>query len=173
MKVPPVLAAMRTATQGVHRALEAATYGDRILGGSLQPREYRKLMKWQRRTHRSLEPLVMGFHSGDYAYRPRFAASAGPPPAPSLPERIGLLYVLEGSSLGGSLIHRKLLDNPNLADEGPFSFYQQQAEWGLAQWRAYTKALATITLTEEEVQSAVRSALRAFARFRNEWEALD
>jgi heme oxygenase len=172
MTRPPVLTALREATREAHEALESITYGDRILDGSLGVGEYRRLLEWQRRSYGALEPLVGRVRGKNYRYRSRFDHSVPTSPQLTLPEQVGLLYVLEGSSLGGSVIYRKLLENPRLAGEAPFTFYHQQAEWGVRQWRSFLGYLGTLSLTGEDERTAARSARRAFATFRSEWEAV-
>ncbi|PPK88003.1 heme oxygenase [Neolewinella xylanilytica] len=162
---------LRSATSADHRHLESMTMGAKMMDGSLTAAEYRRVIDWQRRVHLLLEPLVNGFARGDYAYRPRFLTPAPPSPDTSydLPEVLGRLYVLEGASLGGSLIYRKLQDNERLRSEAPFTFYREQSEWGVKQWRAFTKMIATVPLGEDDLRRAEQSARDTFARFAAEW----
>ncbi|WP_116127806.1 biliverdin-producing heme oxygenase [Lewinella sp. IMCC34183] len=170
----PILDALRAATAEDHQRLESATLGDRIMDGSLSLPEYRRILEWQRRSHALLEPSVADFAAGEYAYRRRFPAPAGAPPPEKVDRAtvIGIIYVLEGSSLGGSLIYRKLQDNPALASAAPFSFYRDQADWGLQQWRSFLAYLRQATFTEEEIERATASARDAFGRFTTEWRGV-
>lgn len=171
-----LLTTLRQTTREAHQELENLTFSDKIMDGTLSAPEYRRLLDWQRRSHLLLEPRVAGFAEGDYAYRPRFAApAAAPRSAASVADRstaLGILYVLEGSSLGGSVIHRKLLANPRLADEAPFTFYRSQAEWGLGQWRSFVALLSDLQLSASDQQRAAAGAREAFATFRREWAGL-
>lgn len=171
-QAPPILTALRTATRADHDRLEAMTLGDRIMDGSLTLDEYERIVDWQRRSHLALEPLVDGFRTDRYAYRRRFpdgAADAGTSPADRA-TAVGTLYVLEGSSLGGSMIYRKLLENPALAPAAPFAFYRDQADWGISQWRDLMAYLQEQPFNEEETARAVAAAHAAFGRFAAEWE---
>ena len=170
---PSLLSALRQSTGAEHERLESLTYGPKIMDGSLTAAEYRRLLEWQRRAHAVLEPQVGGFNRGTYAYRPRFELPPGAGAATTdIPRALGILYVLEGGSLGGAVILRKLRANPALQGEAPFSFYQQQAEWGVPQWRAFTKMLSTVELTAGETERAVRGAKDAFGSFEAEWRAM-
>ena len=161
---------LRTATRPLHERLEQITLGDKIMDGTLTAAEYRRLIDWQERAHRALEPGLDRVPIGGYRYEPRFpVGEAAPPP---LPEAIGILYVLEGASLGGSLIYRKLAANPRLADQAPFPFYRNQSESGVAQWRNLLEALRTVELADSERERAAESAKAAFLRFEAEWEAV-
>ena len=174
--ISPLLTALRTATAPAHRALEERTGGSRILDGSLTLVEYERLIRWQAAAHRVLEPYAVieavGFHS-----RSRLA-SLPETPLPTLdglqlgddlPSRIGVAYVLEGGSLGGSLILRKLRANPRVAAAAPFPFYAWQAAHGLQQWRAFVASLATLDLSEAEIDRAAQSAVHTFELFGRLW----
>ena len=178
---PPLLTALRTATTPAHRALEAMTMGGRILDGTLQLAEYDRLVRWQAAAHRLLEPYA---EISSPSYRSESRLTTLPevtPPAllpdqiglsDTLPSRLGVAYVLEGGSLGGSLIVRKLRANPSLHDRTPFPFYTWQAERGLAQWRAYTTYVGELELSSAEIDGATRSAVRTFELFGELWRAL-
>ena len=166
-----VLNRMRSATRQLHDRLESKTLGGKIMDGSLTAGDYHRLVQWQERVHRLLEPRLADFALGDYRYRPRFAYDTPPESPATLPEALGLAYVLEGSSLGGSMIYKKLCANPALQSEAPFPFYRGQAETGVGQWRSLARELAKLDLSEEEVERAAESARRAFLRFEQEWDA--
>ncbi|THH36353.1 biliverdin-producing heme oxygenase [Neolewinella litorea] len=171
-----LLTALRQSTRADHEALEELTLGEKIMDGSLTAAEYRRIIDWQRRSHLKLEPRVIGFRAGDYAYRPRFVAPAAPPQSETRKTdkatAVGILYVLEGASLGGSLIYRKLQGNASLASEAPFDFYREQAEWGLQQWRNFVAYLNGESFTTDATERAADAAREAFATFRREWIAV-
>ncbi len=168
----PLLRALRDGTRAAHQQLEDVTLGDKIMDGSLSPTEYRHILTWQRAVHEILEPGVVGFALGAYRYRPRFVAdTAEDVPAPPPVDAIGRVYVLEGASLGGSMIYRKLQTNLSLTDEAPFTFYRDQADWGLAQWRNFVAAISAHPFTEAEIRTAVKSARDTFATFARQWAA--
>ncbi|CAH0998997.1 hypothetical protein LEM8419_00290 [Neolewinella maritima] len=168
----PLLAALRAGTQQAHRTLEEMTLGASIMDATLSLAEYERILSWQRSVHEILEPGLVGFESGMYRYRPRFVSpTEHPTPHPS--GILGVLYVVEGASLGGSLIYRKLRTNPRLSAAAPFAFYRDQAAWGLQQWRAYVGMLSERSFTEEEIQTSVKSAQETFAVFARTWKATE
>ena len=100
-----ILTAMRSATRAAHEYLESLTLGHKIMDGSLSPHEYRRILAWQRAAHQTLEPAVRDFSVDTYHYRPRFPSADTPQPTGGRPDRataIGILYVLEGASLGAA-----------------------------------------------------------------------
>ena len=173
---PPVLLRLRAATAPAHDELERLSGSRRITDGRLTPAEYDRLIDWQARAHRHLEPLVLGYATPEYRYRSRrdvldFAPHEGVPDLPT--DRLvslGTAYVLEGGSLGGTVILKHLRANPGLASRAPFPFYAAQAEFGVPQWRAYLTHLAGLTLTDAEEERVVAAAVAAFATFKQQWE---
>ena len=170
---PPILADLRQATADDHARLEDMTLGSKIMDGSLTPEEYDRLIKWQASAHRALEPLVAGYAADGYAYRSRFGAPQGGPAGPTVDHdtATGIIYVLEGSSLGGSMIYKKLRENPALSSKAPFAFYRDQADWGLRQWRSFVAYLKGRNFDDAAIARAREGAWQAFARFEAEWKA--
>lgn len=156
------------------------------MDGTIAPDAYLRLLDWQARAHALLEPVVLSQRWEGYTYQSRMSAlpdiasdgktSAGKREA-SFPEdplfALGVAYVLEGGSLGGSLIHKKLLANQGLKMYRPFSFYERQARLGVMQWRSYLKYLATTTFTTQEIERITEGGQAAFAVFRDCWLAED
>ncbi len=168
-----MLAALRSATSAAHTQLEAATLGAKIMDGSLTPEEYARIIDWQRRAHLALEPALYAFAGGNYRYQARFPIDSAVPCEPPLDRAtaIGRLYVLEGSSLGGTMIYRKLRQLPALSSFAPFDFYRAQSEWGLKQWKSFVGYLKETPFTDEEIRQATASALDTFAEFGRLWRA--
>ena len=167
-----LLSTLRGRTRPLHDRLESLTLGHRIMDGSLTPAEYRQLLDWQRRAHQQLEPAVAEFTGEGYRYRRRFpavVASAETLATVGLPVALGILYVLEGASLGGSVILRQLRANPALNDEAPFDFYAAQAEWGLSQWRSFVAYAQKLDLSTPEIDRAAESAVNTFSVFERLW----
>ena len=120
---------LREATRDVHAAVEALPAMAALLDPGLSRERYVDVLRrhlallsaWETRYHDWLDGLSIGWH---YAWRtPRLLADlhaldipaeAGSgqaiPDAPSAAERWGMLYVIEGSSLGGRLIARHVRD---------------------------------------------------------------
>lgn len=166
-----LLACLRAGTRNAHERLESISLGDRIMDGSLDPEEYRQLIEWQTRAHRLLEYRIANFTGGDYRYRSRFPLAADRDAGvTALPEAVGILYVLEGASLGGSVIYRKLTANPRLAQFAPFPFYRDQSAWGVKQWKSFVAYLQTLQFSESETERAAKSAVGAFKAFESSWQ---
>lgn len=84
----------------------------------------------------------------------------------SLSAAFGMMYVMEGSMLGGLVIHRALQKTPQLNDHQPFYFYSQfNAKVG-ERWKHFCTALATHITTREEQETAVTKAIETFNFFK-------
>jgi len=84
----------------------------------------------------------------------RVAAPAG------AAEALGLLYVLEGSSLGGRVIGRRLAADG--IDDTGLSFLDPYGPQVGEQWRAFTAVLERETVGDADREAAVAGALRGF-----------
>lgn len=89
------------------------------------------------------------------------------PPAPSpiaapatAAERVGALYVLEGSRLGGTLLRRRLAE----AQPGAPNAYLAHGE-GAPLWRTFLEWLDSRALDPAQTRAAVDGARGAFAAF--------
>ncbi len=183
---PTLLQALRTDTKAAHDALESLETSRAILDGTLTAQDYRSVIQWQRRAFGTLEPLLHGTRWGDgYNYVSRLPALGeervdnleSVPERPlsgaftesGLPEAVGVTYVIEGSSLGGSLILKRLLSSPQLGRFAPFPFYTFQRDTGLDQWRRFVAFAKTRVWSQAEVERTTRAAGHAFHVFAQAW----
>ncbi len=82
--------------------------------------------------------------------------------------RLGALYVVEGSILGGQVIRRRLMDHfgPDIAPA--LDFYTPYGGEAGPQWSRFRRLLTARLLTPEEVARSVLSASATFAYFERE-----
>jgi heme oxygenase (biliverdin-IX-beta and delta-forming) len=92
------------------------------------------------------------------------------PALPALPEALGCLYVLEGSTLGGQVISRHLRETMSVVPGRGGSFFASEGRDVGAMWRAFCRALEAGCPGEPEATRAAESAVRTFASF-NAWLA--
>jgi heme oxygenase (biliverdin-IX-beta and delta-forming) len=92
------------------------------------------------------------------------------PALPALPEALGCLYVLEGSTLGGQVISRHLRETMGIVPGGGGSFFASKGRDVGALWRAFCRALEAGCPGEPEAVRAAESAARTFSSF-NGWLA--
>lgn len=78
----------------------------------------------------------------------------------SISEALGLLYVLEGSTLGGRVIRRSL--EAQGSDMHGLSFLDPYGQQSGARWRGFLAVLDGAARTPENVEAAVRGAVAGF-----------
>lgn len=174
---PPVLQRLRTATQAAHDSLEEALD---IFSRLRVPSRRRLLVARFQRLHgaadRELSPWLGRVRGLEFHRRSRaelfrqdvaelggeIAAEPGPqgPRVDSVPAALGLFYVLEGSTLGGRVIAKRL-EAEGLGPEGLRFLDPYGARVG-ERWRAFVDVLARETAGPGEVEAAVEAAVEGF-----------
>ena len=77
-------------------------------------------------------------------------------------EILGALYVLEGATLGGSVIVRRLKINPNLQELNlNFNYYQVYGKNLIPNWKQFIAVLNT-EVSAAEYQQSINAALKLF-----------
>lgn len=87
------------------------------------------------------------------------------PPFTRVGEYIGVLYVIEGSMLGGQLISRNLLANLGLSHASGARFYWGYAEQTVPMWKDFLRFAETIAADEQECRAATQAACQTFQLF--------
>jgi heme oxygenase len=82
------------------------------------------------------------------------------PPLASEPERFGVAYVIEGSSLGGQVLLRRLLPRLETKAARFLEGYRREAS---AKWRAFVSALGVSLRDPRDAEAAAESARATFA----------
>ncbi|MDR6674754.1 biliverdin-producing heme oxygenase [Xanthomonas sp. 1678] len=177
----PASRLLREATAGQHEAVEQLPMMRTLMSGRLSVRDYVQVLRrhhavlagWEQRESAWLHA------SGDahWRYQPRSpllaqdlaALQASPPPpspAPLAPEagsRWGMLYVVEGSRLGGRVIARRL--RQTLGEIAPALAYFELGHGDPASWRRFQQRLEQALPTTALQQAAVDGARAMFAHF--------
>lgn len=89
-----------------------------------------------------------------------------PPQLSTLAQAFGAMYVVQGSMLGGAVIHRALQKNPSLKPCQPFRFYSSFGSETGPQWKQFCIALAEHVTTADDAQEATTKALETFEFFK-------
>jgi heme oxygenase len=176
-----VRATLRASTSGVHERLHEARSFAALAEGRLDRHGYADLLIRLHAFHRAVDPAVVSArrvlgmtdvpaggtrvarleadlaHLGGAPYR-RIAM-----PAWEAEVAVGCLYVVEGSMLGGKLIHRQL-DYLFGANEAGRSFFGGGAGDG-GRWRELCDRLESYGATAERLGRMTQGAASAFALF--------
>lgn len=169
-KLPEVLTRLRSATGEIHRRIEGRLG---ILAHLVEQDSRREMVRRFAALHLPAEAALQDFLAAipdlDFSKRSRahlLPLFARETPMPSFPlpesraEALGMFYVVEGSSLGGNVLLRRLADagvnDPALRFLNPY-----KAEAG-AWWRGFLHVLAREAADERSIGEACHGARRAF-----------
>jgi heme oxygenase len=89
----------------------------------------------------------------------------GLPEIGSFHQALGAMYVLEGSTLGGSFISRMIVQQLKVAPDGGFSFFQGYGDETNSMWKGFLRWLE-MPFTEEQQQLIISSAENTFVTFK-------
>ncbi|MFU8788057.1 MAG: biliverdin-producing heme oxygenase [Methylobacter sp.] len=172
------LAALRRGTHDLHQRLESAPLFARLSAADLTRDDYICVLVALQHLYAGLETgLIHSLrqHTPDYRYTPRLpllqrdlaqlggAAALNPdlPPASvaGLAATLGMLYVIEGSALGGKLLRERLQSRLGAAVGGALAFYGLEGDWPA------TQTLLRGSLTPDDIDQAVMAARQTFLLF--------
>lgn len=89
----------------------------------------------------------------------------------SLANALGYMYVTEGSTLGGNVIKKSLLKNPNFADFEGFNYLGCYGEAIREYWINFGNFCRKYATTENEKQEMVNGAISGFEKMKLAFEA--
>ncbi|WP_165066994.1 biliverdin-producing heme oxygenase [Paludisphaera rhizosphaerae] len=85
-----------------------------------------------------------------------------PPPLTSLPEALGVMYVLEGSTLGGQYMRKLVRETLGLTPESGCAYFASYGESVGPMWKAFGAAVDAFATTDEIRATIERSAVATF-----------
>ena len=81
-------------------------------------------------------------------------------------QSIGALYVMEGSTLGGRIISKMMLQQLNLVEMDSLTFFNGYGEQTMSMWQIFKQSI-DIPLSATEVDIIIKSANDTFMQFCN------
>jgi heme oxygenase (biliverdin-IX-beta and delta-forming) len=184
-----ILERLKTETRPYHDRIEEVGFSTQIMSGQLTLEEYKMLVINNYRIHKLVEdtleqnPQVKNLEGLEFDSRKKTAMLAkdleqlGLNPADYATDDItldlsdfhtamGVYYVLEGSTLGGSVISRQLAKNELIAAAGvnEFNFYGCYGDMVGPRWKAFQQVLinvATDTAAEDKMVAGASAAFNA------------
>lgn len=191
-----ILEQLRAETRGDHDALEAIGLSEKITDGSLQPDEYKKLIKVHYLVHRDLEEQLEQAGVGDifpgldYAARKKLPLirkdlqelgikeeelaereAAGSSPEMRIPfGLLGAMYVMEGATLGGMVIVKSLKKNQNLSEISTFHYFGCYGGETGKQWKRFLEVLQQEGNKPEAKEQVVLAAKETYQFFKSNFE---
>ena len=180
---------LRHGTAQEHRAVEDVAYSRSIMDGDLTRAQYEDLMCKNYLIHAQAEPLLEAVEAlanleGLQLVRRRKAhfiaedlkAMGVELPAlqpvwtavpQNLHQALGMMYVLEGSSLGGAVIQRALMKNEAIASIGQFNFYGCYGQEIGMLWKSFGDVVEANTPDEAAQNEVVSFAKATFEAIRS------
>jgi heme oxygenase len=178
---------LRTETAANHKKLESLMFVNEIMNNSLSIDQYKKLLTVNYIIHQRLENTLANMLDADIAAqlemnsRLKLAAlesdlnywnidSLTLPgldfelfiPQKNTAEVLGALYVLEGATLGGNVIKRHILANPNFKDlESGLNYYGIYGEALSTKWKKFVSVLNE-HVVEADYERCINSANQTF-----------
>ncbi len=184
-----VIGILKNSTRHLHSELEKVSFAHEIMSKQLNAQQYHELLCKNYCIYRKLEPQLNDalvrigklfpqlFYSSrcqdlkmDLNYFSQKKEKIKNKYKFKLEEKntaawLGVLYVLEGSRLGGNVIVKALKNNPHLKSIPEFHFYQQNNIDISSRWGALQKMLSQDTLSNKDIQIAVNAATHTFDYF--------
>lgn len=180
---------LRHETAQEHRAVEDVAYSRSIMDGDLTRAHYEDLMCKNYLIHAQAEPLLEAVEAlanieGLQLVKRRKAhhiaedlkAMGAELPAlqpawslvpQNLYQALGMMYVLEGSSLGGAVIQRALAKNPAISSIGAFHFYGCYGQEIGSLWKTFGEIVEAHTADEAAQNEVVSFAKATFEAIRS------
>ncbi len=190
-----ILKRLKADTRELHDEVEAAMNSGRVMSDDFSKDEYGRLLQKLLLAHSSLEPLLLA--NDDIRNNKKLDAGmrlsksyalaedlkkldlAGLtihidlPELQSGPESWGALYVLEGSTLGGSIIHSHLKKKGIVSTEA-LSFYGRYGADTGKLWKEFKAALEEIINDDGATyQQVLKGARSAYALYISASKAID
>lgn len=182
-----ILKQLKARTENLHRQVEEDNLASHILDHSIKPMQYEQLLIQNYRAYATLEHFLkenkevlpeelQSFIDGKktaaiaedlkhFRTAPPERTSDFKPETVSPEALIGILYVIEGSMLGGLMIQQHLDSCEGLRDIRHHHFFGGDPKESIARWRSFMKAVNSKEYTHGEIDEAVDAAHEAFALF--------
>lgn len=178
---------LRTETAENHKKLESLMFVNEIMNNSLSIEQYKKLLTVNYTIHQKLENALANMLDADIAaaleMNSRLKLSALEKdlnywgidsltlpgldfelylPQKNTAEVLGALYVLEGATLGGNVIKRHILVNPNFKDKDDgLNYYGVYGEELSTKWKIFVSVLNE-RVKESDYEHCINSANQTF-----------
>lgn len=176
---------LKEATAHLHAELEQLMFVDQIMDKTLTVEQYAKLLLVNFKLHNALEPVIEQFLDNnakqeiDFSRRIKTTSLSTDLRELDLQENIlteqfdalgnfidnpakafGAIYVLEGSSIGGQVIFKKLQVNANIPKNLSFKFYSHYGDKTMEMWKNFVAYLNQLPATWQK--DAISGAVETF-----------
>jgi heme oxygenase len=179
---------LKAETAQLHRETEQVSYGDKIMSGRLTPAEYTEMIEKNYIMHALVEKALAAYaplqniENLDIDKRYKTPSLVNDmnllgQALPSLPvvditinsleEALGMMYVLEGATLGGSYILKALLRTESMSAVKEYNYYGVYGDLIGPYWKNFQQVLLSNITTKEQEDQTIAAASKAFELFKN------
>lgn len=106
--------------------------------------------------------IATGYPEDKLAFLPVFQY-----PFTSVPEALGYMYVMEGSTLGGRVIYKHIHNTLGLTAENGAGYFWGYGPQTSTLWKSFIAALASFAVEKDESTKIIESAVQTFAYTEN------
>lgn len=181
---------LKNATQPYHQHLEKGSRMNSILDRTIDLGKYCEIIKIYQNLYSVLEPRLLAFEQSqinglNYRYQHKLEAlnhdlkQLNTSPAPilttsewslvpeikSLGAYIGVVYVLEGSTLGAQKLAQLLQQNLAIGLDNGGRFFYGYGPKTITHWQQFVQWLDSLSLTSDEEADAIANAQQSFLLF--------
>ncbi|MCB0196323.1 MAG: biliverdin-producing heme oxygenase [Anaerolineae bacterium] len=184
---PSILDRLKQETAPHHRAVEQLAQADTILNQTLTLTQYSRLITTHYHAHRLIEPqlpTILGAYWANRLQLPRrrrlnalqhdimqLDLDCGPISQldfsiNTVPQALGAMYVMEGSTLGGAVIFKALKKNKQLNRAAPFHYYHLCGQNTRALWLNFCQSVIELTTPTDQADAIIIAAQNTFNVYR-------
>lgn len=179
---------LKTETAQLHKETEDVSFGDKIMSGTLTPEEYAIIIEKNYILHALVEGALKQYtpleHVEGLDVNARYKTDSlisdmkllnrELPPLPkvtldigSLEEALGMMYVLEGATLGGTYILKALVRTPSMQEVKTYNYYGVYGDTIGPKWKAFQQVLLNNITSQEQEDRTIAAASRTFQLFKD------
>jgi heme oxygenase len=197
MEKPRILTELKNQTRPQHDSVEGNPFGKAMMAGTMSLEQYKEFLQKFYGFHLSLEQALadfnwsevgidfderrkiafleqdlraLGLTDADIALLPK---ADDLPPMKSIEEAVGVMYVMEGSTLGGQIQARQVQKMFGIGAENGAAYFSSYGANVGVMWKAYSEAIVR-TASDNAAKEAmiIASAKETFAALER-WLMLD
>ncbi len=171
---------LKTSTHPVHRELEQLVLFKKIMTHEITLEEYKQLICYfygfiypcEQKILSQHQELLLGREKTPLLYSDLVALKCKiekitlfSPPSTTFnttADIFGYLYVMEGATLGGQVMLKSLMKNPQLPPDLATHYFNTYGKQTNEKWHVFTQLLKNKMSHQHEQQTAILSAMRTF-----------
>lgn len=178
---------LKAETAELHRETEQVSHGDKIMSGRLTPVEYTEIIEKNYIMHALVEKALAAYtplqEIAGLDVNKRYKTESlisdmnllgqTLPALPaiditidSVEEALGMMYVLEGATLGGAYILKALLRTESMSAVTTYNYYAVYGDLIGPNWKTFQQVLLNTITTKEQEDKTIAAAAKTFELFK-------